>query len=114
MMGVNYYRLKQVDFDGSFSYSDAIAIDVEERADKHIFYPNPTSGELNYQFYTLHNQNITVEIVDMLGKSLSLRAYPVNVISLDLEDYAAGTYVVRVMAEDQSLLTIQKIVKRRL
>lgn len=47
-LGINYYRLKQIDFDASFEYSEVIAIEVKNiKIDFEIF-PNPTEGELNF------------------------------------------------------------------
>lgn len=48
--GVNYYRLKQLDFDGVFEYSDIIAILVPTAyTDKLIVTPNPTNGKVTYR-----------------------------------------------------------------
>lgn len=42
--GLNYYRLKQVDFDGTSSYSPIQAVRIEKEQAPHIsVYPNPTT-----------------------------------------------------------------------
>lgn len=43
--GINYYRLKQVDFDGQFEYSKVVSIDFEKE-NKAVIYPNPVDGNL--------------------------------------------------------------------
>ncbi len=50
-LGINYYRLKQTDFDGQFSYSDirSVSFNRETSAGVHVF-PNPANDILNIQF----------------------------------------------------------------
>ncbi|MEZ4952281.1 MAG: T9SS type A sorting domain-containing protein [Saprospiraceae bacterium] len=43
--GINYYRLKQFDFDGQFEYSKVVSIDFEKE-NKAVIYPNPVDGNL--------------------------------------------------------------------
>ena len=42
--GINYYRLMQVDFNGSYEYSPIVSTSME--SDGYAVYPNPTSGTL--------------------------------------------------------------------
>ncbi|MEQ8908790.1 MAG: T9SS type A sorting domain-containing protein [Vicingaceae bacterium] len=44
IVGINYYRLKQVDFDGNHSYSDNRIVNFSRRTAFKL-YPNPTSGK---------------------------------------------------------------------
>lgn len=46
--GTTYYRLKQTDTDGAFTYTDMVPVDCARQSDMMIF-PNPTSGS-----FTLH------------------------------------------------------------
>lgn len=50
LAGMNYYRLKQVDYDGIYEYSDVVSVqfdsDIKSGNDfDFIVYPNPTSGQ---------------------------------------------------------------------
>jgi hypothetical protein len=46
--GTNYYRLKQVDFDGQFEYSHIVSLKI--KAEKGIqVYPNPFSGDFQIE-----------------------------------------------------------------
>jgi hypothetical protein len=48
--GISYYRLKQTDFDGQFSYSDLEVVSFKnEMVTKLRFYPNPVSNELTIE-----------------------------------------------------------------
>jgi hypothetical protein len=68
MPGVNYYRLKQVDNDGSFKFSPVIVI-IEGRNDKILVYPNPTSGDLFYESDDLNSVK-RIQLYDATGKLL--------------------------------------------
>ena len=49
--GTNYYRLKQTDFDGNYSYSEIkmVVYDAERPV---LIYPNPAGDELSVQIFS--------------------------------------------------------------
>lgn len=115
MLGVNYYRLRQIDFDGTYSYSKTIAIEVKTSDATQIFYPNPTSGELIYQYNSSVKETLKIEITDILGKKLAETTYNVaegiNTKTLDLTSYTAGTYIVVVKNKKNEVVATEKIIK---
>lgn len=46
-LGISYYRLKQIDFDGKISYSDVISNEFKYPVDNEAF-PNPTTGIIHF------------------------------------------------------------------
>lgn len=72
--GKNYYRLKQVDFNGNFEYSNIILVtnDVEDVFNISVF-PNPASKEASITIRTLKGDEYeaTVHITDMTGRTLT-------------------------------------------
>lgn len=47
LAGTSYYRLKQTDFDGQYSYSDAAAVTFDTAVEKKVLiFPNPTNGQI--------------------------------------------------------------------
>lgn len=46
--GVNYYRLKQLDFNGDFEYSDIKSVSFDFEASVFSIYPNPVSEVINF------------------------------------------------------------------
>ncbi|MEP5614175.1 MAG: T9SS type A sorting domain-containing protein, partial [Cyclobacteriaceae bacterium] len=71
-LGVNYYRLKQVDYDGAFEYSNVARI-VNDFVKKEISvttYPNPTTPEnLNVRFASGDDHTaVSLKIVDLTGQ----------------------------------------------
>ncbi|MBL7813359.1 MAG: T9SS type A sorting domain-containing protein [Saprospiraceae bacterium] len=66
LLGYNYYRLKQVDFNESFDYSPVVLI-VSRKSDKVLVYPNPAGNELFYDFNDLKSVQ-SIELYDATGK----------------------------------------------
>ncbi len=99
-IGVAYYRLKQVDFDGKFEYSRIIRI-VSDCAKKNVIqniYPNPTSSMLTVEVISNLEGQGGIIIKDVLGRTVSLenvdyeKGY--NAIQLNVSNLAPGTYMI--------------------
>ncbi|MFK7770981.1 MAG: tyrosinase family protein [Saprospiraceae bacterium] len=65
--GINYYRLKQFDFDGTFEYSKIIAVDFDKSNFDVQVFPNPTNRKFNIQIKNPLRQRMSVQIHDNLG-----------------------------------------------
>jgi hypothetical protein len=66
--GLSYYRLKQVDFDGSFEYSKIISTKIIK--DFNI-YPNPFKKNISNLFLDLKDEKeVLVVLYDIFGKEV--------------------------------------------
>jgi len=63
MKGINIYRLKQIDLDGRFSYSNLVSIVWKERAEIQLF-PNPSDGLVSFSDHQAHR----IEVSNALGQ----------------------------------------------
>lgn len=97
--GVNYYRIKQVDFDGQFSYSKILAVDAAGSA-QILLYPNPAATQFYLQ-YDAAKGNSQIQAYDALGRLIPLRiaGYAGYYELRWPEELAAGTYWLRVMQQ---------------
>lgn len=69
--GVSFYRLKQVDFDGQYSYSEIVDVyfeDKEENVSELVVYPNPNNGRFNLQFTNFQEHALQLTIVNQQGQ----------------------------------------------
>lgn len=116
MLGVNYYRLRQVDFDGTFTYSKIIAIDVKGLKGAQVFFPNPTLDMVSYQFSTTQKEALNITIIDVLGKTIAETIYQtnpgINTTRISLTPYPAGTYVIKVQNSAGEIIATERIVKK--
>lgn len=112
--GINYYRLKQVDLDGSFTYSKIISVFFSSQNKVQIF-PNPVSNELKIIFnketqdkfgkYSSagSQDRIGIHLFDYTGKFIKTwKAEMVTgEISLDINEIARGVYILELGFENQ-------------
>ncbi len=68
-----YYRLKQVDFDGTFKYSKAIEVNVSRPVDFSLNqnYPNPFNPSTTIGYSIPENSFVTIKIFDVLGNEVA-------------------------------------------
>lgn len=107
LQGINYYRLKQVNHDGSFSYSGTIAFAFENALSLSLF-PNPAT-EAEAVFLSVDKISTTlmeVEIFDSSGKLISIsRVIPGEKPTKILDSKPAkGIYTVRVITGTATLV----------
>ncbi len=67
--GSLYYRLKQMDFDGGFEYSDVIEV-MREKANNGniVIFPNPAKEAFTITVSNPERLNSSVKVTDLLGK----------------------------------------------
>jgi hypothetical protein len=98
-----YYRLKQIDLNGQFEYSDAVSIKVGTEVEEIKIYPNPVKNWLTIS----HVQNLSeIELLTQSGRNCShlvgeIRKEP-NAILIDLRMLPTGTYYIRMGDETYS------------
>jgi len=99
--GVSYYRLKQVDFDGAFTYSktEPVRIDASHITNTFNVYPNPANSYVQFTADTHPETAINITLLDMNGKIILRKLIqPENFTSdnrVDLSTVVAGTYVLQ-------------------
>ncbi|WP_066406566.1 T9SS type A sorting domain-containing protein [Flavisolibacter tropicus] len=69
----NYYRLKMVDTDGTFSYSRIIAIHSEGMLQSTAVWPNPFSEELNIETYLSESGRINIRLLNESGSQVGFK-----------------------------------------
>lgn len=88
--GLNYYRLKQVDYDGNYEYLNTI---VQELSSSTFFV-------LNYQTYSILSfklkQPAQLLILDFSGRTINSSALQAGEQILNLSDLHKGKYLIRI------------------
>lgn len=106
VQGINYYRLKQVDVDGSFTYSDIVQIKNNTKTISIV--ANPVTNEI-----VLKNANIdgksTYKIINTAGIVVAINILKSNTINVS--KIANGNYLL-VIANENNTITSSKFVKQ--
>ncbi len=104
--GINYYRLKLIDIDGSSEYSKIVSVG-QNVSGKVKIYPNPAHDVLNIDVSDY--QKASVRVVDILGRDIIVKADFSDKTQIDLSSLANGIYFIEVNTNGQIMR--EKVVK---
>lgn len=100
------YRLRMVDRDGTFDYSDEVAVVIGDNGNSAVSIsearPNPVSGIASFDYTLNTSGNVRVELTDMIGRVVS-KIFEGNV--------SAGTHALEVSAESLPAGMYQIVIK---
>ena len=103
--GVYTYRLKQVDFDGTFTYSDAVDVQVVKLFSYNLEqnYPNPFNPVTEIRYSIPQRNNVSLKVFDMLGNEIRTlvngeKEQGTYTVSFDAADLSSGMYLCRLQA----------------
>ena len=99
------YRLKQIDFDGTVSYSNTIEVDVSGPKEYALYqnYPNPFNPSTTIKFALPEKASVTLTVYNMLGEKVTNlfigeKEAGYHQISFDAASLPSGIYVYRLSA----------------
>jgi hypothetical protein len=110
-----YYRLRIIDSDGSFTYSDVVLINIaaSQKASVSVF-PNPVDEQTIVLVSSPKEQKIYWQLVDITGRTVMSKELMIrkgeNRITLDLHELNGGVYFLQV--NGPFVNSLQKIQKR--
>jgi hypothetical protein len=111
-----YYRLKQVKKNKSFLYSKIISAQSLNENDKIIkIYPNPTKDQINVDVICKDKNDIKISLIDNFGNEYFVSSTGVDSgqssLLINLNNFDAGIYLLKVTFEKSGKTEIQKIIK---
>lgn len=93
--GINYYRLKQTGFDGTFEYSNIITLKNKER--EVVIYPNPVQDILSID---IHEEAATKAIRIFNGQGRLIKTIQEEQVNIDVADLHRGLYLLFIEFKD--------------
>jgi predicted outer membrane repeat protein len=105
-VGTSYYRLKQLDLDGQFDYSEIRSVFYDAKSAVAI-YPNPAQNDLTIAL-SENTKGATVQLYDITGRLVVSENTNQTLYTMDCSKYENGIYVLRILTEAGE--TTQKIV----
>ncbi|HMN33125.1 MAG TPA: zinc-dependent metalloprotease [Chitinophagaceae bacterium] len=68
--GTYYFRLKMLDLDGKYQYSEIIKEEISSQSFSHLIYPNPVENEMTISLNSPISQNMKIAVYDLLGNKI--------------------------------------------
>lgn len=113
LVGTNYYRLKQVDYNGEFNYTKLVSVKYFPSAADLGIQPNPAKDNAVITFNTSGNYPVWLKVNSMEGKMILDKHFTaaegLNEYSLNMSKLPKGIYSVQLIVDDQNM--ISKLVK---
>jgi len=107
LAGKNFYRLLQTDFDGRFSYSKIVSVNISNAS----FYTlKNNSGNGVYDMNIHANSGVDIFIMDISGKQLMKKTFNGGDHQINISSYPAGIYLLRIQNGNE--IMIEKLVKQ--
>jgi hypothetical protein len=107
--GTTRFRLRQIDTDGSFSYSSVVEVAVPlDRPLSIDAFPNPVAGQSELIVTAREEGVVRVDVYDALGQLVKVLHSGVLVadqplsLAISASDFAAGLYFVRVVSDQHA------------
>jgi hypothetical protein len=105
--GTVQYRLKQIDFDGTISYSNIISVDVNFSPKEFALYqnyPNPFNPSTTIKFALPFDSNVSIKVFNVLGEQIALlfdqvREAGYHNVNFNGSTLASGVYLYSIEAK---------------
>lgn len=105
-----FYRLKMVDIDGSFKYSEKVELRKDDGLQSIYMeaYPNPTDDVININFHVEDEAKIELRLFNPLGQMMQTRLLQASkepqATQIDVSQYPAGTYYLQLNTNNTSII----------
>lgn len=99
--GKNYYRLKQVDKDGNFTYSQIVSVEFND-ANKYVIFPNPVINNVNINGLNA-DAKYQFKIIDVKGHVVAQSASNnASTYSWHVENLSKGFYYLNIISGNKT------------
>jgi len=102
-VGTYYYRLKQIDFDGQFEFSDIQSASIRSTGGDLVsfFIPNPSTVKSKLNFNLVKDSKVTIEVIDNIGRVIESKTENMlsgnNTVLFNTDNYATGIYTAKII-----------------
>lgn len=110
-VGMNYYRLKQVDFTGTYQYSDIEVVEFKNPRVTINVFPNPTAEFINIE-RSEANESAQIQLFDQAGRIVVREAWPDGDFQkkLQLDELPKGIYMLTLNTAFEGKPIVHKII----
>jgi len=117
LSGVNFYRIKQVDFDGNFKYSTIISIKTNINTTSVSILANPFYNTLTVNFNSPIPQMVSARLIDITGNQVALETWSVSAGSSrqnfsSISGLQQGMYILSITNKSGEVIFNGKVIKQ--
>jgi len=117
--GKYYYRLKQVDFDGTFEYSNEIEVEVVALPGQYVLgqnYPNPFNPTTSIIYSIPEAGQVTLSIFNLLGEKVvdlvnEVKESGTHAVNFNASSLSSGTYIYTLNVNGKSISKKMALIK---
>ena len=109
-LGSNYYRLRMVDIDGTFSFSGIRNLSFDNAVIVTKLYPNPVASVLTIEASDW-NKVASIELVNATGVSV-YNSGKTPVSNIDVRNLSNGIYIVKLIKTDGTIDKLKTIISK--
>lgn len=116
LAGIAYYRLLQLDFNGTEKIYGPISIScLEDKANNMLIFPNPSSGSFTVEISSMKElENAQLQLIDLTGKLISRQQVHlvagVNHVLFEESHLKVGTYFVKILNEENTFQPVKVMI----
>ncbi len=103
--GVNFYRLKQLDFDGTYAYSDVVEVNATGPLSFELAqnYPNPFNPTTNIKFSVPESGNVKLSVYNLVGEEVAVLVNGFSQagtfeVTFDASNLSTGVYLYKLQS----------------
>ncbi len=115
-LSTNYYRLGQVDLDGTERLLKIVSLKTE-KCNKELIqsiYPNPAKDELNLVFNPSYEMDGYIMLRDVSGRTIMQKSISLDkgeqTVHIQLDQFERGFYIVQFVADNGNIYPPQKLI----
>jgi len=116
--GISYYRLKQVENNGRFTYSNVEKVEIESKIIKSVrLSPNPTRMNSFVNLTAYEDSTATLQVVSMQGMVHRTESIEIkkgfNKFSVDAERLSSGIYIVSLINDEGKVIGQERLMVQK-
>jgi len=108
LMGTNYYRVKEIYLDGSFTYTDVQQVNFQIDLENVSVFPIPAKDELFLNLKPHMGKKVSLSLVNHLGNQLiqqDIATVSTDLISINTTQIQNGLYYIIIKVDGQKTFT---------
>lgn len=116
--GSYLYRLKQIDFDGTFEYSNEIEIELTLPSDFELSqnYPNPFNPSTIISWKMAASDHVSIKVYDILGNDIATlvnEVKPAGIFQIEFDGsgLSSGTYFYKITSSNFTVIKKMSLIK---